>query len=440
MRSGRLTASSPPGAPRLSAGWPPAPAPKIHGGRGERRRPRVHAARAPGGAVHRGGHVRHGVRRHQPGGHQPRLAPATTGAPARAANGGARAGTGLRAARPASGASGRRGRAGAACAARLGSRRAADRRPHPRWLGEPGRAAAPGIAARGVFPGERNTAARVLERPRSHARQHDEQAQPDDTRQGDDPAISRPVPSVAGAMAAGHRGDPAAGMDPASASAGGGDHTRHRGLGQDRAHHRDRRVNGVPQRSRHPGRAPRGQRGIALLVAILLVALGTIIAAAVAYGAEDSVYMGQTPPYRTANRYITSVSELLALPDFGRDRYLKLAPYVTALPFDTPVNLCTAPALVLDAYLGHQDFSSDADSLAKNRANAPGCFPTQRDYEAAFADPKLLAEVRPKIAQVSSYFRLTSFITIGSAEFNLYSLLYQDQSSVRPILRSFTPD
>src|SRR5256886_12194246 len=55
-------------------------------------------------------------------------------------------------------------------------------------------------------------------------------------------------------------------------------------------------------------------------------------------GAEDSVYMGQTPPYRTANRYITSVSELLALPDFGRDRYLKLAPYVTALPFDTPVD------------------------------------------------------------------------------------------------------
>ena len=157
-------------------------------------------------------------------------------------------------------------------------------------------------------------------------------------------------------------------------------------------------------------------------------------------GAEDSVYMGQTPPYRTANRYLTSVSELLALPGFGRDRYLKLAPYVTALPFDTPVNLCTAPALVLDAYLGHQDFSSDADSLAKNRANAPGCFPTQRGYEAAFADPKLLEKVRPKIAQVSSYFRLTSFITIGSTEFNLYSLLYQDQSSVRPILRSFTPD
>jgi general secretion pathway protein K len=157
-------------------------------------------------------------------------------------------------------------------------------------------------------------------------------------------------------------------------------------------------------------------------------------------GAEDSVYMGQTPPYRTANRYITSASELLALPGFGRDRYVRLAPYVTALPYNTAVNLCTAPGLVLDAYLGHRDFSSDPDSLAKNRTNAPGCFPTQRDYEAAFADPKLLAQVRPKIAQTSSYFRLTSFITIGSAEFNLYSLLYQDQNSVRPILRSFTAD
>jgi general secretion pathway protein K len=162
-------------------------------------------------------------------------------------------------------------------------------------------------------------------------------------------------------------------------------------------------------------------------------------------GAEDSVYMGQTPPYRTANRYITSTSELLALPGFGRDRYLKLAPYVTALPYGgsgTLVNICTAPGAVLDAYLGHRDFSSDPDSLAKNRADAPGCFPTKRDYDVAFGgDTQLRAKVDLKIAQVSNYFRLTSFITIGSAEFNLYSLLFQDGSGkARPIQRSFTPD
>jgi general secretion pathway protein K len=154
--------------------------------------------------------------------------------------------------------------------------------------------------------------------------------------------------------------------------------------------------------------------------------------------------MGQTPPYRAANRYITSTSELLALPGFGRDRYVALAPYVTALPpQDTKVNICTAPGKVLDAYLGpgHSEFGSE-DSLAKNRATAPGCFPTKADYDAAL-DPQLKSKVDAKITQVSSYFRLTSIITIGSSEFSLYSLLYQDRGSdgkVRPILRSFTPD
>jgi general secretion pathway protein K len=77
-------------------------------------------------------------------------------------------------------------------------------------------------------------------------------------------------------------------------------------------------------------------------------------------GAEDSVYMGQTPPYRTPNRYITSTSELLALPGFGRDRYLALAPYIAALPYGTKINVCTAKDKVLDAFLaeGQTDFSS----------------------------------------------------------------------------------
>jgi hypothetical protein len=39
---------------------------------------------------------------------------------------------------------------------------------------------------------------------------------------------------------------------------------------------------------------------------------------------------------------------LLALPGFGRENYLKIAPYVTALPYDNPLNVCTASGLVLD--------------------------------------------------------------------------------------------
>jgi general secretion pathway protein K len=157
-------------------------------------------------------------------------------------------------------------------------------------------------------------------------------------------------------------------------------------------------------------------------------------------GAKDSVYMGQTPPYRTPNRYITSASELLALPGFGRDRYVALAPYVAALPFGVKLNVCTAKGPVLDAFLGHGDFSSDLDGLAKNRAAATGCFPKLTDYQAA-AEAAVWKNISSKVQMTSSYFRLTSLVTIGSTEFNLYSLLLQDPTGqVRPILRSYTPD
>ncbi len=69
-------------------------------------------------------------------------------------------------------------------------------------------------------------------------------------------------------------------------------------------------------------------------------------------GAEDSTYLGQTPPYLTANRYITSTTELMALPGFDRQHYNLIAPFITALPQGTRLNICTAPGTVLDAYIG----------------------------------------------------------------------------------------
>jgi len=157
-------------------------------------------------------------------------------------------------------------------------------------------------------------------------------------------------------------------------------------------------------------------------------------------GAEDSVYLGQSPPYRTPNMYITSTTELLALPGFGRDRYKRLVPFITALPIDAKINVCTAPGAVLDAFIaGHVEFGRDPEGLAKNRQAAGGCFPKIADYQAAFGAAKNFPG--GYFSETSMYFKLTSFITIGTTEFNLYSLLTQDQTgNVRPILRSYTPD
>lgn len=67
-------------------------------------------------------------------------------------------------------------------------------------------------------------------------------------------------------------------------------------------------------------------------------------------GAEDSAYLGQNPPYQTANTFITSTSELLALPGFGRERYAKLAPYISALPSHLHFEWLRAVARVGDAH------------------------------------------------------------------------------------------
>jgi general secretion pathway protein K len=160
-------------------------------------------------------------------------------------------------------------------------------------------------------------------------------------------------------------------------------------------------------------------------------------------GAEDSAYMSQNPPYLAANQYITSTTELMALPGFGRENYEKLAPYIAALPPDTTLNICTAKGHVLDAFNPVETQWEDEAALQKNRASAPGCFPALNDYGATFgADKKAFSNGTTRFKTSSSYFRLSSLVTIGSSEFNLYSLLYLDGQGyfVHPIQRSFSPD
>ena len=157
-------------------------------------------------------------------------------------------------------------------------------------------------------------------------------------------------------------------------------------------------------------------------------------------GAEDSVYLSQTPPYRAANMQITSPSEILALPGFGRDRYLMLAPYITALPQGTTVNICDAGIDLLNALgpPGTLNFT-DADNLAKNRT--AGCFPTLQDFNVGISDPTARQKADAMVTIVSNYFTLNSIVTIGSTQFALYSLLHQEPDlRVRSIQRSFTAD
>ncbi len=160
-------------------------------------------------------------------------------------------------------------------------------------------------------------------------------------------------------------------------------------------------------------------------------------------GAEDSTYTGLDPPYHTANTFITSTSELLALPGFGRERYLKIAPYVAALPRDTFINVCSASGTLLDALnpLQSGSFSLDPKHLAQNREK--GCFPrVTPDFQNTFnGDEKAWQPVQSRVSEDSRYFGLTSLVSIGTAEFTLYSLLQRQQQGgqVRVLMRTWPP-
>lgn len=151
-------------------------------------------------------------------------------------------------------------------------------------------------------------------------------------------------------------------------------------------------------------------------------------------GAEDSAYSALTPAYRTPNMPITRTSELLAIAGFDLARYRKLEPYVAALPLGTAINVCTAPFELLDALTSKRQWSTSKRS--NNDTRKQRCFPTVADFEAGLdADDK--AELKGRvIGQSSNYFRASIWVTIGTSQFTLYSLLRRDGTQIRPVLRS----
>jgi general secretion pathway protein K len=153
-------------------------------------------------------------------------------------------------------------------------------------------------------------------------------------------------------------------------------------------------------------------------------------------GAEDAIYTAQTPPFRTGNWPMTSTSELMNLPGFGADRYRKIEPYVTALPTaNSKINICTAPAVVLESLADglNGEYSGNPEVLVSGRKT--GCFPEPAAFNNILG--KSAATVQPSFSTSSSYYRLTTRVTLGTTEFTLYSLLQTGGGRVTPLLRTF---
>jgi general secretion pathway protein K len=148
-------------------------------------------------------------------------------------------------------------------------------------------------------------------------------------------------------------------------------------------------------------------------------------------GAEDQTYLLLKPAYRAANRPMANVSELRLVQGFTPEVIEKLAPFVTALPQPTRININTAPAEVIRT-LDPGLTEADAETLVSSRESAP------YDNVGAFqSDPVMSGKgFSPDAVSVDSqWFRLVASADIGQARAGLTSLLLRVNGRVRVVQR-----
>ena len=94
--------------------------------------------------------------------------------------------------------------------------------------------------------------------------------------------------------------------------------------------------------------------------------------AATALGAEDYAYLGLERPYRTANQQMIDLSELRLVWEMDSDTFDLLSNYVTVLPDpNSPINLNTAPAQVIQAVVPGLSIATAESIIAEIESNGP---------------------------------------------------------------------
>jgi len=127
-------------------------------------------------------------------------------------------------------------------------------------------------------------------------------------------------------------------------------------------------------------------------------------------GAEDSYYASLQPPYLAANRPLIDIAELALVRGFDQGARARLAPFVTALPRFTPVNVNTAPPEVLAAIVDGLGIDA-AHALAAQRDQI--YFRTVSDFAQAL--PAGTAIRQAEVAVGSDYFLANMRVSIGGA-------------------------
>jgi general secretion pathway protein K len=148
-------------------------------------------------------------------------------------------------------------------------------------------------------------------------------------------------------------------------------------------------------------------------------------------GAEDPQYLRADPPYRAANRPFASPSELLLVQGITADVYQKLAPYVSALPARTAINVNTAPKEVIMA-LADKITDEDAQQVIDGRGDKGFASLDTFLQHQALAGRGVNQE---GLSIATDYFLLDAATRFGRGQTHLYSLLARNNNGIAVVYR-----
>ncbi|MET0123717.1 MAG: type II secretion system minor pseudopilin GspK, partial [Candidatus Thiodiazotropha sp. 6PLUC9] len=155
-------------------------------------------------------------------------------------------------------------------------------------------------------------------------------------------------------------------------------------------------------------------------------------------GAEDIEYLSQDPPYRTANGFMASITELRLIKEMDQESYEKLAPHVIALPVKSAINVNTADQIVLQSLIS--DLSeADAEQLISEREENPFKEPASfiaRVRELLDENKVKSEDIEPLISVDSHFFQLETVVRMENNSQRLVSRLYKGSKDVVVLSRT----
>jgi general secretion pathway protein K len=153
-------------------------------------------------------------------------------------------------------------------------------------------------------------------------------------------------------------------------------------------------------------------------------------------GAEDAFYQALDPPYRPANRRLAELGELARVRGFGPATVAALAPYVTALPAESRVNVNTAPAAVLRAVVPSLG-AEEAQRILETRAARP--YRTREDFLRDLAEPPAAA-VDSDLDVRSRWFSAAATIRLDRTVVRYRALLDRPERGGFPMVVAVVPE